>query len=69
MNNILRVPPKERLVCTAPGIAGKMVMLISEQKSVSWTIDLVSSLCKPGELVVDTCAGSLASARNYLQLP
>lgn len=69
MNNIRPVRLKECLLCTAPGIAGKRVILRPKQKSVSCMLDLVSKFCNPGEPVVYTCACTLLTAKACLQQP
>lgn len=44
------------------------MMLGPEQKSVERTMDLMSRFCKVRELVLEACAGTLATARASLQL-
>lgn len=68
-NNIPRVPVHERLFNAAPGSSGNKVLLRPEQKSIDWMMDLVSKFTKPGELVVDNCTGTSATAKPCMLLP
>lgn len=47
----------------------RQIMFRPGQKSVEKMVDLISMFCKARVHVLDTCTGSLATAKLYLQLP
>lgn len=69
MNNIPRVSPEEIVFCSDPACSGKRMMVRPEQKSASWMMDIMSKFSRPEKLVVDTCAGTMSTAKACLALP
>lgn len=48
---------------------GEMMLLTPGRKPVEWMSDLLFMICKDELPVLDTCTGTLASAKTSLQVP
>lgn len=68
INNIPRVPPKERSSRLEPRSLSGKVMLRQEQKAVNWMMDVVLKFLEALELVLDSFIGMLATSKACLQL-
>lgn len=64
MNNNVHLLPKNLLFITSAESSRKKVLLWLEQKSVKWTMNLESKFCVTEDLVLDTCAGTIATAKD-----
>lgn len=69
MKNVPRVTPDECLFSGSTNSSGNKMLQRQDQKSKKWIMDLFSKFFKVKELVLHTCAGTLASAKVCLQLP
>lgn len=69
MNNIGKLPHEEIVFRQQCGDSGRKSMARPEQKNVSWMRDVIRKFTKPGMVVVDCCAGTLAVGKAGLSLP
>lgn len=69
MDNKLFAPVKKRGSSALSDSSGEKVMPRHGNKSAKWMVYLLFRLCKEGELIQDTCAITLATARACLKLP
>lgn len=68
MNNILYVSPEDRLSNAFMNGLVKRMMLRLGQRSVVWITDLLPKFFRAGELRLDTSAGTVVTAKIFLQL-
>lgn len=70
MNNIPRVPNNEKIFLPSHSKQmGPRQMLRPEQKSRQWMMDIIEKFTKPGDLVVDPCAGTFSVAMACMLMP
>lgn len=58
----MRISPEIQVFSVRSDTSRKKVMLVAQQKSGGWIMDLASKFCKLEELVLNTYDGSLATA-------
>lgn len=69
VNSIPRVSREDCLFGGLIDSSGRNMLLRSKWKSVENILDNVHRFSKPGELMLDSCAGILATAKECLYLP
>lgn len=66
---IPRLPQEERMYKRKRGEFGFILLICPDRRNTAFVKDIVKKYTKPGNLVVDACAGTFCVANGFMLLP